>query len=231
MFHPDIPLAYRNQVVTGDARELAKVIPAESVDLILCDPVYWEIDNYEWLGELAAAVLKQGASLIAQVGSVHRFAAESAIYKQASLTALPLLAQVYDLAFRRMYDPRVMQGWKPHLWFCKGAANERNGDWLFDRFHSHGFPDKRLHDWSDNPAFFELLIVKLTGAKGIVLDPFTGSGSVPTAARKLGRNFIAFEIDPETAVLARERVAHTNPPLFVLAPEQLPLAFAPASVL
>jgi len=37
----------------------------------------------------------------------------------------------------------------------------------------------------------------------------------------LGRNYIAFEIDPATADLARERVRNTQPPLFVPEPEQM----------
>jgi hypothetical protein len=39
----------------------------------------------------------------------------------------------------------------------------------------------------------------------------------------LGRNYLAFEIDPETAERARARVLATQPPLFVLQPHQLTL--------
>ena len=39
----------------------------------------------------------------------------------------------------------------------------------------------------------------------------------------LGRNYLAFEIDPDTAELARERVRITQPPLFVPEPEQITL--------
>lgn len=42
----DIPPEYLNQIVTGDARELAKRIPDESVDLIFTDPIYDCIDDY-----------------------------------------------------------------------------------------------------------------------------------------------------------------------------------------
>lgn len=39
-WHPDMPMEYRNAIVTGDARELASAIPDESVDLIVTDPPY-----------------------------------------------------------------------------------------------------------------------------------------------------------------------------------------------
>ena len=43
-WHPDIPLEYRNQIVTGDARELAKRIPDESIDLIFTSPPFKDED-------------------------------------------------------------------------------------------------------------------------------------------------------------------------------------------
>jgi len=39
----------------------------------------------------------------------------------------------------------------------------------------------------------------------------------------LGRRYLAFEIDPDSAELARERVRNTQPPLFVPQPEQATL--------
>lgn len=41
---------------------------------------------------------------------------------------------------------------------------------------------------------------------GIVLDPFMGSGTTALAARKLGRNFIGIELNPEYVELARNRL-------------------------
>jgi hypothetical protein len=40
-----------NGIYCGDARELAKAIPDESVDLIFTDPIYDRIDDYRWLRE------------------------------------------------------------------------------------------------------------------------------------------------------------------------------------
>ena len=42
----------------------------------------------------------------------------------------------------------------------------------------------------------------------------------------LGRRYLAFEIDPDTAEMARERVRMTQPPLFVPEPQQLELEMA-----
>ena len=66
-WHPDIPEEYRNKIVTGDARVLAERIPDESIDLIFTDPVYDRIDDYRWLAETAARVLRNNGSLLESI--------------------------------------------------------------------------------------------------------------------------------------------------------------------
>jgi len=41
---------------------------------------------------------------------------------------------------------------------------------------------------------------------GIVLDPFMGSGTVAVVARRLGRNFIGIELNPEYVEIALKRL-------------------------
>jgi len=53
-----------------------------------------------------------------------------------------------------------------------------------------------------------------------VLDPMVGGGTVPAVCKMLNRRYLAFEIDPDTAELARQRVAQTQPPLPLVIPEQ-----------
>ena len=47
---------------------------------------------------------------------------------------------------------------------------------------------------------------------GIVLDPFTGSGTTGLAARQLGRRFAGIELSPAFAALAAERLREANRP-------------------
>lgn len=46
--------------------------------------------------------------------------------------------------------------------------------------------------------------------KGVVLDPFAGSGTTLRVARKLGRQFIGIELNPEYAKMAEERIRGRN---------------------
>jgi len=77
---------------------------------------------------------------------------------------------------------------------------------------------KRVHPTQKPVGLYHNIIARTPG--DIVVDPFVGSGSVAMAAKMLGRRYLAFEIDPDMAETARERVRNTQPPLFVLEPEQ-----------
>jgi DNA modification methylase len=45
----------------------------------------------------------------------------------------------------------------------------------------------------------------------LVLDPFTGSGTVAVVALKNGRNFVGVELNPEYAEIARKRIESSQP--------------------
>jgi DNA modification methylase len=62
-----------------------------------------------------------------------------------------------------------------------------------------------------------------TYGKGVILDPFCGSGTTLVAAAKLGRHFLGFEISPEYCAIARKRIAlvEAQPNLFQPKAEQL----------
>lgn len=211
----EIPPEYLNQIVTGDARELAKRIPDESIDLILCDPVYWRVEDYEWLAQVAERILISGGNVIAQAGNEYLHEAE-ALMRKSKLVPRPLLAEIYSSATAQMWKHRTLTGWKAYIWMSQG---DRLGGWIFDRFAGGG-SNKNHHEWGDSPRIFIELIGRLTSPDAVILDPFTGGGTVPAVCKMLGRNYIAFEIDPATAEMARRRVESTQPPLFVVQHEQ-----------
>ena len=62
---------------------------------------------------------------------------------------------------------------------------------------------------------------KLIGkVRGMVLDPFMGSGTTGVACAKLGRKFIGIEIEPKYYEIALKRIdeAYRQPRLFQDAP-------------
>jgi tRNA1(Val) A37 N6-methylase TrmN6 len=220
-FHPGVPEHYRNEVVTGDARLLAEALPDESVDLIFTDPPYPRefLHLYGDLAEMAARVLKPGGSVFALAG--HYYLPEIIAALQRSLDYHWLCA-VYQPTVThsyRCFPKRLDVYWKPLLWFTKGRYT---GPFLMDGVNSSA-PDKRFHEWGQDARWARQFLERLCG---VVLDPFTGGGTVPAVCKQLGRNFIAFEIDPATAERARERVRLTPLPLLLPEPEPHPSLFA-----
>ena len=82
---------------------------------------------------------------------------------------------------------------------------------------------QRGHKWgkAQDMAFYR--ISRMTKVGAIVFDPFCGGGSTLAMCKWLGRRYLAFEIDPATCKLARERVRNTQPPLFVAEAQQAEL--------
>ena len=107
------------------------------------------------------------------------------------------------------------------------------------RWHRHGkresnlwiephlFSRTRRHHPTEKPLGLMARSVELScPLGGIVLDPFTGSGTTAVAAIETGRNFIGCEIDPAYHAIATKRIddALNSQPLFrVQPPTQMPL--------
>jgi hypothetical protein len=218
-----IPSDLLNVVITGDARELAKRIPDNSVAVCLCDPVYENIEDYAWLAKECERILIPGGSVIAQVGTLRRFDAECAM-RASGLQWVDLLAEVYPLAMCGLHHLRIQIGWKPHLWMSKGDridldglnlyaphCQSKNSGWLMNRVHAKGKrsadASKDLHEWGDAEDFTLGLLERLCKPGDVVWDPYTGSGVVPVVAKRLGLPFIASEIRDDRAEKARQRLS------------------------
>jgi DNA modification methylase len=218
MWHPDMPDEYKNQIVTGDARVLAERIPDESIDLIFTDPVYDRIDDYRWLAETAARVLKPDRWCCAYYGI--GYLPETTAAMSCSLTyEWHHVHYMPTLNARGAY--KTFSNYRGLLRYMKGRAIPRHH--LRDLQTDAYAPKNNGHEWAKNEDVITAMIGALAQAGSVVLDLFCGKGATLAACSVLGLLYIAFEIDPITAELARERVRNTQPPLFVLEPQQLEL--------
>lgn len=217
-----IPPEYLNQIVTGDARELAKRIPDESVDLILCDPPYLRefLWCYEWLGYEAIRILKPGGYCFAY-GACEHMPARIAGMVSGGMNYFWIDALLHIGGYPRVWYKQLMSGYKPIIITTKGSPSILRWRATVGAVSA----DKRFHEWGQGDGYSIKIIDLLTNANAIIFDPFTGGGTVPAVCKMLGRNYIAFEIDPDVAERARERVRNTQPPLFVLQPEQSVMEF------
>lgn len=83
--------------------------------------------------------------------------------------------------------------------------------------------DGKFHKCPKPLKLMTWIIQNFSDKGDVVIDFTAGSGTSCKAAKMLGRHYLAFEIDPDTAERARQRVQNTQPPLLIPEPEQLEL--------
>ncbi|HEY2282279.1 MAG TPA: site-specific DNA-methyltransferase [Solirubrobacteraceae bacterium] len=118
---------------------------------------------------------------------------------------------------------------EPILWFVKpypigttiadnllyyGVGGFNQDDYIainggVDNHITAGFePGESGSHSAQKPVRLMEALISLASRPGqIVLDPFAGSGSTLVAAQRLGRQFMGFELAPDVAATARERLA------------------------
>lgn len=209
-WHPGIPEEYRNQIVTGDARELAKQIPDASIDLIFTDPPYPKeyLWCYDWLGEFASRVLKPDGLLFAYCGLVWFDVVMNYLGKHMEYVWIANLSE--NGPVRHYHPKQVGNCWRPIAIYSNGRQQL---NYLLDNMKSSG-RSKKYHEWQQEKAAPRYYIDGLTEPEySVVVDPFSGGGTFPAVCKMLNRNYIAFEIDPSVAEVSRQRVKNTQPPL------------------
>lgn len=230
-WHPDIPESFRNQIVIGDARALAEQIPDASIDMIFTDPVYENLDDYAWLAETAARILKPEKACLVWCSSVKQYDVQPIMKRY--------LTFVLQLTYTKVAKAYKVWGYKTFLWTTPCLWFQRDGDhfhedhkWLIDTviddsnaIISTATPPQRTYKWHKNPEAYVYWLLRFTKPGDVVYDPFAGSGSLPVECLRHGRNFIASEIQEGVAATARERLTTVQPidPVFLETQQELAL--------
>lgn len=191
-------------IIIGDFREKSSDLTDECAELVFIDPPYdrESLPLYEDAARIAARILKPGGSLISYCGQVILPAALTSM--QAHLRYWWLNACLHgDSGKARMQKYGIVNDWKPMLWFVKGTRGDVQ---VFVSDVVSAGTEKSHHEWQQAESEAAYYIEKLTSPNGLVVDFFGGGGTTCVAAEKLGRPWIAFELDPETAQRADERL-------------------------
>lgn len=176
----------------------------ETIDLVYTDPPYLKkyLYTYQYLADYCPRIMRRGASLMCI----------------AAHYALPEIVKYFDGKLKYRWTmcmnqedgshPRMAMGievmWKPILWYVKGSYPSGRG-FIKDMIHISQ-PTKKLHKWQQDESWAEFYISKLTQPGDLVLDPYVGSGTVARVCKKLNRNFMGFEIDPEAYATAKKSI-------------------------
>jgi site-specific DNA-methyltransferase (adenine-specific) len=73
-----------------------------------------------------------------------------------------------------------------------------------------GTDGKKAHSTQKPEELLKRVILSTTRQGDVVLDPFFGTGTTGAVAKKLKRNFLGIEKEPEYIKLAENRIANIN---------------------
>lgn len=226
------PDDYINKIICGDCLDVMKGMPDGCVDSIVTDPPYFTpATHYQsrikyarsW-GDMSIletwwSVISRELARICPNGHVFVFVngeAYPAFYK----AMFPFWDKLKDLIWDKGHIGlgRIFRNQHEIIIWARSQGHyvPTDGKVRSDIIKCKATkPANREHP-VEKPSEMLVEFVELSPIKGIVFDPFLGSGSTLVTAKQLGRQFIGIEIDPDYCEIARKRVAQAQeqPDLF-----------------
>ncbi len=207
----------RNTIINGDCVNILPQLDAGSVDFILTDPPYVSRykdregrtipnpGNFVWLKPAFAEmyrVLERDRFCICFYGWGHidKFAGA---FREAGFRVIG------HLAFPKRYTSgtRFLRYQHEAAYLLAKGEPKPPQYPIGDVIDWTDYTGNRLHP-SQKPVNMLLpLIDTFSSRGGLVLDPFTGSGSTLVAAKMLGRSWLGIELDAKYHAIATERLA------------------------
>ncbi len=208
-----------NHILTGDARELSLSIPDESIDLIFTDPPYPPeyLPLYGWLAKEAKRVLKPDGFLLTYSGCLWK---DQVMYQLGQhLTFFWDYIIVHAGSSQLLLHRFTQANYKSILAYVNKCSGQPRPRRIVQGLWTSPHQDKRFHAWGQDETTARYYIDCFSSPGDVIWEPFTGGGTTPYVCKQLGRQFIAFEIDPLQATIARKRLETTQP---LLMPEEIP---------
>lgn len=209
------------KLLHGDCLELLPTIPAGSVDLVLTDIPYGEVNRQSGgLRSLdkGAADVFDNALLPEVTGHLIRVARGAVYVFCGTLQISAIATRMIDLGLTvrvgawNKTNPSPMNGsrlWVSGLEFCvygrkaNAPHNEHCKKALWDAPSGRS----KVHPTEKPISLFERLVEASSNTGHTVMDPFMGSGTTGVACANTGRKFIGIERDDKYFAIARDRVS------------------------
>lgn len=195
----------------------------KSGKMVACDKGDWDIisDIYEfnetWIKECIRVLADDGTIWIS--GTLHNHPAVGVILKKLNLwiindviwykkNATPLLS-------KNRLAPSTELIWvasksKKYYFDYETAKLINGGKQMKNLWEINAERHKTIHPTEKPETLLERIILLGSKEGHNVLDPFTGSGTTGVVAKRLKRNFIGFELNPEYYEIAKKRINNTT---------------------
>jgi DNA modification methylase len=234
--HPRVVLRQEDiALIHGDAREMLE-LPGDSVDLAVTDPPFnVSFSDYgggvkdsispeaygEWTGQWlreCLRVLKPGGQLYAIMPL------KWAPWWLWRIQDLWVEHRGHLLAWNKTMahlhrEKTYIRAWEPILWLVKGGRPnvlrrayrfEEDKDWLIGTSavaEAEAVRLKKKHPTPRPDWLYEYFVIRASEPGMVVLDPMMGSGTGAYVARKLGRQFVGYDINRDYVELSAQRIA------------------------
>lgn len=192
----------------GDFAILSADLAGGSVDAIITDPPYPAefLPQWDRLGEVAMRVLKPGGWCIAYSGKQHL----DQVMRRMTDAGL---AFYWQIVFAQTVTPtvhprKVNTTYKPILLFQKPPITPPDA-YFRDTIKGQQV-EKDGHEWQQSYDGFAWLIETFTNVSDLIVEPFSGAGTCPVAARDLSRRCIAYEVDATAHAASAARLWGTS---------------------
>lgn len=230
-----------NQIISGDCLQILKDIPDETVDMVFTDPPYKVSQTYG--GGVDADNLIGVASILRTFPEISRVLKQGRffvsfydnrilpfLFEAVKETELVYLKSIY--LYRRWGQANRWMGWMqctdPICFFVKGKEKPFQTKVKGKVKHDCYIKKSPEMDATGHPAQKPIEVTKdiifwCTEENDLVLDPYTGSGTICKAAKLLNRKYLGVEIQKSIAAQATERVVNVRTSLESFFPTVNPL--------
>ena len=186
-------LNFKNKLINGDSLEELKKIPDETFDLIFADPPY----NLQ----LKSKLTRPDRSKVNAVNDKwDQFETRFTNAHETLIWASKSEKSKYTFNYQSLKclndDLQMRSNWE--LPICNGS----------ERLKKNG---KKVHSTQKPEALLHRILLATTNKNDLILDPFLGSGTTATVAKKLGRNYYGIEKEKTYFKAAEQRLRKAKP--------------------
>lgn len=220
-----IPSGSVNQIFADPPYNLsgATFQTVQSGKMVTCDKGDWDIIddihefNEKWVKECIRVLSDDGTIWIS--GTLHNHPSIGVLLKKLNLwivndviwfkrNAAPLLS-------RNRLAPSTELIWiasksKKYFFDYDMAKMINGGKQMRNLWEINAERHKTKHPTEKPETLLERIILLGSKQGDTILDPFLGSGTTGVVAKRLKRNFLGFEIDPEYYQIAKSRIFEVN---------------------
>jgi site-specific DNA-methyltransferase (adenine-specific) len=193
------------KIITGDCRILGRDVPDNSVDLVFADPPYLKeyIHLYGWLAEWSARVLKPEGFLLAYSGNYWKAAVMN--HLNAHLDYFYDFVVLHAGPGSMLWNRQVVARAKSILAYQPKGQHNKPRVPALGAYNGVKW-SKQYHKWGQDEGEARYYIDCFSSEGDLVMDPFIGGGTTAVVCKMLGRKFLGYEIEPESAEIARDRL-------------------------